>query len=224
MSMSRKALKLVQKALPELYLCKDKLVLPPTEHILRGFVFERTPYKETFYLWRLVLPLYRYHSRENLDYSARIPRGAYVHLSREAPDRTAAEVTRIISEDIPNLEKIRTPRDFLDHVGWMVGNDSPAFLLDLAMTYFMVDRVDDAVASLRQVGVETGKLIAYYAAPSGPDSPIVERLTEIRRVAGHLAEQMQADLAAAAKTISDWERKNILAFELGGTAVETATT
>src|SRR5580704_9281631 len=205
MSMSRKALKLVQKALPELYLCKDKLVLPPTEHILRGFVFERTPYKETFYLWRLVLPLYRYHSRENLDYSARIPRGAYVHLSREAPDRTAAEVTRIISVDIPNLEKIRTPRDFLDHVGWMIGNDSPTFLLDLAATYFLVDRVDDAVASLRQVEVETGKLIAYYAAASGPNSPVVHHFIEIRRVADHLAGQMGADPAAAAKTISDWE-------------------
>ena len=224
MSMSRKALKFAQKALPRLRLCKDRLVLPPTGHILRGFTFERTPYKGTFYLWRLVLPLYRYRSDEKLDYSQRIPRGAYVHLSREAPDQSAAAVTRIISEDIPNLERIRTPRDFLDHVGWMIGNESPNFLLDLAVTYFLVERVDAAMDSLRQVAVETERLIGYYAVASGSRSPIVERLTEIRGVADRLARQITADPAIAAQTISEWERNNIAAFALGETVVDAART
>ena len=224
MSVSRKALKLARKALPQLYLCQDKLVLPPTEHILRGFIFERTPYKETFYLWRLVLSLYRYHSRENLDYSERIPRGPYVHLSCDTPDQTGAEVTRIISEDIPNLEGIRTPRDFLGHIGWMVGNDSPTFLLDLAVTYFLVEQIDAAVDSLRQAAVEAKKLIAYYSRASGPNSPIAERLTEIRRVADQLAQQITDDPASAAETISQWERNNIAAFSLGQTVTNVATT
>jgi hypothetical protein len=220
--MSRKALKLVQKALPELYLCKDRLVLPPTEHILRGFIFERTPYKETFYLWRLVLPLYRYHSRETLDYSERIPGSVHVHLSREAPAQTATDIVRIISEDIPKLQKIRTSRDFLDHVGWMIGNDRPNFLLDLGVTYFLVGRADDAVASLRQAAMQAQALIAYYEPRSKVDDPLIGRMTEIRDVAEHLAQQISVDSAGAAQTISNWERQNIAEFELGPTMANAA--
>jgi hypothetical protein len=222
MSTSHKALKLVQKTLPQLCLCKDMLVLPPTEHILRGFSFDSTPYKEKFYLWRVILPLYRYHSRKTLDYSKRIPRGARVGLSRERPEHSAAEIATIISEDIPNMEGIRMPCDFLAHIGWMIGNDSPPFLLDLAVTYFLVGRVDDAVASLRQLETSSRALIAYYAAASRPKRPIIERLTEIRRIAGNLAEQIADDPAAAAQTINEWERNNIAAFDLGRTVVDAA--
>jgi hypothetical protein len=214
MSISRKVLKLVQKALPSLRLCSSMLVLPPTEHILRGFCFERTPYKETFYLWRLVLPLYRYHSRRTLDYSERIPRGEYLTLAGERPEHSAEEIVRIISEDVPNLERIRTPSDFLDHVAWMVGNDGPHFLLDLAVTYFLLGRGADAMEILRQVPVRIDELIAYYAVASGPESPIVKRLAGVSRVAEDLSEQIKVDPAAAAQTLDEWQRKNIVAFGL----------
>ena len=135
MSISRKALKLVQKTLPQLCLCKDMLVLPPTEHILRGFSFASTPYKEKFYLWRVILPLYRYHSRKTLDYSKRIPRGARVgFVTRAARALSSGDSDNNFSEDIPNMEGIRMPCDFLAHIDWMIGNDSPPFLLDLAVT------------------------------------------------------------------------------------------
>ena len=106
----------------------------------------------------------------------------------------------------------------------MIGNESPTFLLDLAVTYFLVERVDAAMDSLRQVAVETERLIGYYAVASGPRSPIVERLTEIRGVADRLARQITADPAIAAQTISEWERNNIAAFALGETVVDAART
>ena len=56
MTMSGKALKLIQRSFSDLHLCKDMLVVPPTEHIIRAFTFERTPYKGLFYFWRVVLP------------------------------------------------------------------------------------------------------------------------------------------------------------------------
>ena len=220
-SMTRDALKRVQRALPQLRQCQANLVLPPTGHILRGFSFERTPYKETFYLWRIVLPLYRYHFRKTLDYSKRMPGGVRVLLSREAPDQTARDIVKIISEDIPNLERIRTPLDFLDHVSWMIGNDRPNFLLDLAVTYFLVGRLEDAMVSLRQVEARTEQLIANYSAESGLKDPMVERLIEIRSVADDLRKQMMADPAATARRISDWERNNIAAFDLGETLADT---
>jgi hypothetical protein len=217
MSMSRKALKLVQNALPQLRLCKDMLVLPPTEHILRAFSFERTPYKGTFYLWRVVLPLYRFESRKILSYSKRIPRGTYVHLSRQAPDQSAAEITRIISEDIPKLDPIRTPLDFLDLVGWTIGNDKPSFLLDLAVTYFLIGRHHEALLGLYETSAEAEKRIAHCIDTSGPNDPLVERLTEIRRVADCLAGDIRSDPRRATEMIRDWERKNIAQFDLGET-------
>ena len=219
MSMSRKALKLVQKVLPQLRVCNDKLVLPPTEHILRAYKFERTPYKEQFYLWRLVLPLYRYHRRQTLEYSMRIPRGARVRLSRDVPDETAAGISRIIAEDISNLEIIRTPRDFLTHVSWMIGNDRPSFLLDLAVTYFLVERSDEALATLSQTVAETEKLLAHDSKKSRPDDALVERLTEIDRVACQLAGDIRSDPQRATETVREWERTNIAQLGLGESMV-----
>jgi len=216
MSMSRKALKLVQKTLPRLRLCKDMLVLPPTEHILRAYLFERTPYKETFYLWRVVLPLYRFNSHRILNYSYRIPKGAYVRLSKEAPEQTAVEVTRIIAEDLGKLEMIRGPLDFLDHVGWMIGNDAPAFMLDLAVTYFLVGRYHEAMSTLGEIPQQADKLIAWY----GPGHRGSAYFAEIRRVAVRLAKDIRSDPAAAAHMISEWERVNIATLELADTISE----
>ena len=216
MSMSRRTLRLVQKALPQLRLCKDKLVLPPTGHILRGYKFDRTPYKETFYLWRLVLPLYRSNSRLALNYSQRIPRGEYVHLSKEAPERSAVEVTRIISDDIPKLEPIREPRDFLEYVGWMIGNESPAFLLDLGVTYFLIGRSHEAVSVLCEIPAEIDKNIAMYERGSEG----FEHFNKMRRLAVQLAQDIRINSAAATQTISNWERKNIAEFELADTLAD----
>jgi hypothetical protein len=218
MSMSRRTLKLVQKALPQLRLCKDKLVLPPTEHILRGYTFDRTPYKGTFYLWRLVLPLYRFDSRLVLNYSRRIPRGEYVHLSREAPEESAVEIARIISEDMPKLELIRQPRDFLDYVGWMIGNERPSFLLDLGVTYFLIGRSHEAVSTLGEIPAEIDKNISLYERGSEG----FEHFSKMRRLAIQLAQDIRGNPAAAGQTISDWEQKNIAEFELGDTLAEAA--
>lgn len=48
----------------------------------------------------------------------------------------------------------------------MIGNDTPDFLFDLALTYFLAGRLDDAVATLEQIPVAAEKTIA-----SGPMSP-----------------------------------------------------
>jgi hypothetical protein len=217
-SMSRKALKGVQKALPQVRLCKDMLVLPPTEHILRGYQFERTPYKETFYLWRVVLPLYRFNSRVILNYSHRIPKGAYVHLSKEAPDQSAVEVTRIIADDIPKLALISEPRDFLDSVGWMIGNERPSFLFDLGVTYFLIGRSHEAVSTLGEIPAEIDKNISLYERGSEG----FEHFNKMRRLAVQLAQDVRSNLVGAMQTIRDWERKNIAEFEVADTLAEAA--
>lgn len=215
MSMSRTALKLVQKSLPRFRLCKDMLVLPPTEHVLRAYEFERTPYKETFYLWRMVVPLYRPQSHLILNYSKRVPRGDYVHLSKQSPRSSAAVITKIISDDLPNLERIRTPHDFLDHISWMIGNDTPKFLFDLALTYFLAGRLDDALVTLEQTVVAAERLIArcYF------DSPNIPRLKELRRTANDFAAAVKSDPEKVAEFISACEQTNIAQFGLAETTL-----
>ena len=217
MSMSRRTLVLVQKALPELRLCKDILVLPPTKHILRGYTLDRTTYSGTFNLWRLVLPLYRFTSRLVLNYSSRIPSGESVHLSKAKPRQSADEVTRIILNDIPKLDPIREPSDFLECVGWMIGNDNPAFLLDLGVTYFLAGRSHEAVSVLSEVPAEVDKSLSMYER----ESEGFEHFSRMRRVAAQLAEDIRRDPAVAAQMIDEWERKNIADFELADALAET---
>jgi hypothetical protein len=84
MTMSGKALKLIQKSFGDLRLCDDMWVVPPTEHIIRCFMFERTPYKGLFYFWRVVLPLYTQMPFLTLNYSKRLAEGGYVDLGASA--------------------------------------------------------------------------------------------------------------------------------------------
>jgi len=217
MSMSRTALNLVQKSLPQLRLCKNILVLPPTEHIVRGFMLERTPYKGAFYLWRLIAPLFRV----TLNYSRRIPKGAQVHLSRDNPNESAAIITGIVSENIPHLEGVRTPDDFLNHIGWMIGNDTPKFLLDLAMTYFLVERLHEAHAAAQEASAEAEKLVRYYKGSGEGGARTAQHLEEVGLIASRLAERIRSNPTAAAEMIAERERKNIAEFELADTLAET---
>jgi hypothetical protein len=217
MSISRTALKLVQKSLPQLRLCKDKLVLPPTEHIVRGFMFERTPYKGIFYLWSWVSPLFRV----TLDYSERIPKGEDVHLSKEKPSETAAVITSIVSANLARLESMRTPRDFLDHISWMIGNDTANFLFDLAVTYFLVGRYREALLTLRETADAAERTAEGFVQAGNRNTAIIAKMRELRDRAEFFATAVRSDQAAAAEIVSNWELKNIEKFDLSATVAES---
>jgi len=216
MSISRNALKLVQKSLPQLHLCKNKLVLPPTGHIVRGYMLERTPYKGSFYLWRLVIPLYRV----TLNYSTRIANGDYVHLSKESGEESGGVVTSIISDDLPSLEKMRGPEDFLDHISCMIGNDRPNFLFDLAVTYFLVARFDDSLTTLRQIGVAADKTIMSFGRGGASYNDAIAKVNQFRRAADGFAAVVASNPMSALQIVSDWERRNVEEFHLTSTVPE----
>ena len=97
MSISGKALKLIQKSLPELHLCKSFLVLPPTEHLLRGFAFERTPYKGLFYFWRVIRPLYSTVPEVTLGYGEGLADSDYIDLSSSEMEASVRRLVDIIA-------------------------------------------------------------------------------------------------------------------------------
>jgi hypothetical protein len=104
MSVPLNILRHVQRSLNGTQLCKDMLVVTPTEHILRGFLFERTTEKGMYYLWRVVMPLYRPANTVILNYSSRIPNAtALLGDLRTSPASAAGRVEAWERANFENL-------------------------------------------------------------------------------------------------------------------------
>ena len=191
MGIQRKTLQLIQRRLKGTQLCKDVLVVLPTEHILRGFAFERTLSKDMYYLWRVITPLYMPANPLFLDYSDRISKGGYLRLTREGLDETAERIASIMSPGhLSYLRRVRGPKEFLKHVGWMAGNTMLNFRVDLALTHYLLGNVDQCIKILERLPLEE------LAAPIRLH--IVPFFTELRTCP-----------AAAAARLQAWERENV---------------
>jgi len=203
MSIKRKTLQLIQRRLKGTQLCKDVLVVLPTEHILRAFVFERTLSKDMYYLWRVITPLYKPANPVFLTYSDRISKG-YLRLTREGLDETAEHIASIMSPGhLSYLRRVRGPKEFLKHVGWMAGNTMVNFRVDLALTHYLLGNVDQCIRILERLPLED--------LPPPFRVHIVPFFTELR-----------TRPAAAAARLQAWECENVerlgLAETLSGAA------
>jgi hypothetical protein len=190
MSIKRKTLQLIQRRLKGTQLCKDVLVVLPTEHILRGFVFERTLSKDMYYPWRVITPLYKPANAVFLTYSDRISKG-YLRLAREGLDETAERIASIMSPGhLSYLRRVRGPKEFLKHVGWMAGNTMLNFRVDLALTHYLLGNVDQCIKILEGLALEE------LAAP-------------IRSHIAPFFAELRTRPAAAASRLQAWERENV---------------
>jgi hypothetical protein len=189
MSIKRKTLQLIQRRLKGTQLCKDVLVVLPTEHILRGFLFERTLSKDMYYLWRVITPLYKPANPVFLTYSKRLSKSRYFRLTRETLDETAEHIASIMSPGhLGYLRRVRGPKEFLKHVGWMAGNAN--FRVDLALTHYLLGNVDQCIKILERLPLED--------LPPPFRVHIVPFFTELRTSPADAAARLQA-----------WERENV---------------
>src|ERR1700730_17523453 len=173
MSIKRKTLQLIQRRLKGTQLCKNVLVVLPTEHILRGFMFERTLSKDMYYLWRGITPLYMPANPLFLDYSKRLSKRRAFRLTRETLDETAEHIASIMSPGhLSYLRRVRGPKEFLKHVGWMAGNTMLNFRVDLALTHYLLGNIGQCIKILERLPLEN------LAAPIR--SNIVPFFTELR--------------------------------------------
>src|SRR2546423_9814410 len=99
MSRSRRIFERIEASLPDLVRCRDMLVVPPTRHLVRGFLLEATTEKGRVYLWRVVTPLYRPISSIILDYSDRIPKSGEIYVKNDAPQESADLIRGIIGDE-----------------------------------------------------------------------------------------------------------------------------
>ena len=159
LSRSKKVFGLVQKERSDVTLCRDMLVVLPTEHILRGFLFETTMQRDMVYLWRVVTPIYRPMRHVILDYSNRLNRGEPAFINRSDYAETAKRVSEIITDGhIEFLKGIRGPSDFLGHIARRIGNPSVLFRLDLAFTYHLVGKHPEAAEIVQALDIEVDRL------------------------------------------------------------------
>ena len=140
MSISQRVLRIVARSLKSVHLCKKVLVVSPTTHILRGFLIDRTMRKNMYNLWKVVAPLYRPMRFLILNYSETIgPPTEWLTIKPDEIKDAADRVTQyILDGHFDQLQQLRGPREFMEHVSWMVGNTTDPFRFDYAMTQYLL--------------------------------------------------------------------------------------
>jgi hypothetical protein len=115
----------------------------------------------------------------------------YFRLTQEGLDETAERIASIMSPGhLSYLRRVRGPKEFLKHVGWMAGNTMLNFRVDLALTHYLLGNVDQCIKILERLPLEE------LAAPIR--SHIVPFFTELRTNPADAAARLQA-----------WERENV---------------
>jgi hypothetical protein len=205
MGIQRETLRFIQGSLKGTRLCGDVLVVLPMEHLLRGFVFERTLEKEMYYLWRVVMPLYRPASTIILNYSKRISKGEKFRLTRSGLNQTAERIAAVMARGhLGYLRKVRSPKEFLKHVSWMAGNTTVNFNMDLALTHYILGDVGACIEIFERMPLEN-------LSPT-IRTHIVPFVTELRTNPPDAVSRVQA-----------WERENIEEFSLGEAVIGAPT-
>ena len=88
------------------------------------------------------------------------------------------------------LRRVRGPKEFLKHVGWMAGNTMLNFRVDLALTHYLLGNVDQCIEILGRLPLED--------LPPPFRVHIVPFFTELRTSPADAASRLQA-----------WERENV---------------
>lgn len=179
----------------------------PMKHILRGFIFEKAAEKDLYFLWQVVMPLYRPARAVLLNYSTRIPEsGQKFNLTSEKIEEAASEILEIISNRrLSRLKALSRPSDFLEHIAWMAGNTTVNFRLDLALTHYMLGNV-----------MECRRILEILESELTSSSPHYELVSK-------LVEELEADSSIVAQTIARWEDENVARLSLQAACVSVSS-
>jgi len=203
-SRAKKIFGLLRKTLSGVELCNDMLVVLPTEHIVRGFLIETSSTKDMIYFWKVVTPLHRPMRHVILDYSDRVvpETGEDIYIDRSAYKDSAERIRALVSAHMEDLRRIKTPKDFLRHIDWMMGNDSILFRFDLALTYFRVGEVRKCGDTLRALDVEMDQRDRSYFEKYKLKDPVADQIKEARHALQHSPHRLGS-------LIDRWERENV---------------
>jgi hypothetical protein len=98
------------------------------------------------------------------------------------------------------LRRVRGPKEFLKHVGWMAGNTTLNFNVDLALTHYVLGDVDRCIKILQDLPLED--------LPLPLRANIVPFFTELMTRPSDAASRVRA-----------WERENVERLGLAETMI-----
>jgi len=212
---SRRIFGQIAKEMSDFILCKDMLVIPPTENIVRGFLIESTSEKDRIYLWKVVCPLHRPMRDVYLNYSNRISEeGGDIFVDSKNFRKSAALIGSIIGKHVDELSVIRTAKDFLRYIGPILGNESFVVQLDLAMIHCRMRNISKCREILTKLRVRFDSWAEQMNQGSRQkhSDPFGDQLTLVERAFASGSEDLIV-------LMNEWESKNVELLELGPTWV-----
>jgi hypothetical protein len=197
---ARPALKLLHQALPGLHANRDCLIVPPTDHLLRCFLFADGLERDRFYVWSTIVPLYRPAPLLIGNYGRRLLGDEKVSMKDADLPRTVELVrAAILNEGMTFLEEFRTPGDFAKKIDWKRLPQTPNYRLDLALSHYWAGDIERCLEIVDQVAATAWR-------------PMWEnRVQEVQA----LAEELRTSPSAAKARIARWEATSIRSLRLG---------
>jgi hypothetical protein len=175
----------------------DQIVLTPTRHIFRGLSFERTPAKNYYYLWKLVVPLFSpIMENLSLNYSERIDiTGASgpIFIGGECAELVHDVVKAFHSIVEDRIARDREVQKFLRFANEM-GEIRSNMMLETAIGYGIIGDFDEARRRLH-------KILSLKSA-----SPI---LPQVQETARQIVMAIDSRNESFAHLVQMWERRNI---------------
>jgi hypothetical protein len=192
--MAEAAIRRLHKLVPELPARRGKLIVPPTEHILRCFVLETNVGKKgKAYFWRVVMPLYRPPCFLVLNYGERILGGELLDLAETELDGSLRRMLDAVSHgERDHLSSIRGPREFLEKIDWDRLPQSPNYRLDRALSHYLSGDVSACLGIVEEVA----------------SAKVRPRWNELVEVAAEIVKEMKTTPSALDKRIQAWEARN----------------
>lgn len=181
---------------------RNMVILTPTDFIVRGFLFERRPVKNSYYIWRLIMPLFSpVMPSISLNYSDRISLDgrtqAYIRIDEAADELSRAIAEQMICEQIPKLDKINSVQVFLSAFEASGLDWRPNTKLELAF------------ARLLCGDLEGGEKMINEILRLPPDSPVIPIVQEEAR---RLVEALRQGPASLVELASQIKKRNCSAF------------
>ncbi len=178
---------------------RGKVIVRPTRHLVRGFLFEKTTVKGVFYMWRMVVPLFSpAMSNISLNYSDRISfdgRGdAKVAIGSDSAATIREIIDPILHENIPYLGKMFDPDAFLREFEPKGDFFRPNIALDFAIANCLAGNKKSGRTRLSQI----------LALPD--NSPIIP---QIQADAKNLLDALASGDSAFADLVSKYEDENV---------------
>ena len=176
----------------------DMLIVGITQHIVRGFLFERTPVKDDFYVWGLIVPLFCPSMvGVSLNYSYRIPSisGSPLMVNIKCNDDVVSSMCTLLEKNhIQNLLRISDPLIFVQEVEPKANIDRVNVKLDFAIAHCLVGNVD------------AGKALMLDILKSQSTNPILPRVQETTK---QILTSLESGFASFLTLVASFEDANL---------------